>query len=94
LAHQYWCDQWVKTEEQRLDFVRFNQRKLKAELYSGLADAVAANEGRLAGKFVILPSSFSGSPRHKHQSYQDAMAMVRIFLLFLLFSLILTLDIF
>ncbi len=32
-----------------------------------------------AGKMVILPSSFQGSPRAMQQNYQDAMALVRKF---------------
>ena len=64
-------------EEDRLNFQRFNQTKLKAESYSGLQDAVAANEHREAGRYVVLSSSFTGSPRHNHQLYQDSMAAVR-----------------
>ncbi|CAG7717446.1 unnamed protein product, partial [Allacma fusca] len=37
----------------------------------------ANSEGIKAGKAVILPSSFMGSPRNMQQLYQDAMAMVR-----------------
>jgi hypothetical protein len=29
------------------------------------------------GQRIILPSSFAGGPRHQHQQYQDAMALVR-----------------
>jgi hypothetical protein len=77
LMQQYWCDQWIKIEEQRLFWVKQNQKRLKAELYSGLADAVAANETRLAGKFIVLPSSIQNSPRGMFQEYQDGMAIVR-----------------
>ena len=77
LKQQYLCDQYVKVEEERLNYQRFNQAKLKAETYSGLQDAVAANEHREAGRYVVLSSSFTGSPRHNHQLYQDAMAAVR-----------------
>jgi hypothetical protein len=37
------------------------------------------NSGLKAGKMVILPSSFLGSPRSMQQNYQDAMALVRKF---------------
>lgn len=67
----------MKVEQQRLLYQRLHQTELKAETYSGLADAVAANEHREAGSYVILSSSFIGSPRHNHQLYQDAMAMVQ-----------------
>ena len=77
LAQQYWVDMWVKIEEQRLKFHRNNQKRLKAELYQGLADAVRGNEHRDAGAYVVLPSSFQGGPRHQYASYHDAMAIVR-----------------
>ena len=77
LKQQYDCDNYVKIEQQRLHFQKTHQKQLKAEFYSGLQDAVAANEHRDAGKYVILSSSFVGSPRHNHQCYQDAMAAVR-----------------
>ena len=79
LSHQYWVDQYIKVEENNLDFVRFNQRKLKAALYNGLADAVAAREERLEGRYVVLPSTHIGSPRHQNSRFQDAMARVRKF---------------
>ena len=77
LALQYWCDQWIKIEEQRLKFLHFNQKIIKADLYQGLADAVAANDHRNAGTYTVLPATHQGSPRQQHQSYQDAMALVR-----------------
>ena len=77
LKQQYDCDNWIKIEQQRLQWQRHNQKQLKAESYSGLADAVSANEHREAGKYVVLSSSFQGSPRQNFKSYRDAMAMVQ-----------------
>ncbi|KAI7958734.1 hypothetical protein MJO28_002525 [Puccinia striiformis f. sp. tritici] len=34
---------------------------------------------KVVGRRIILPSSFSGSPRNMKQLYQDAMALVRVF---------------
>jgi hypothetical protein len=84
LTHEYMVDQWAKIECQRLDFHKHNQSKIRAELYSGLADAVSRGDvdvGERAanvGRPVILPSSFTGGPRYMHQLYQDAMAIVRV----------------
>jgi hypothetical protein len=50
LTHQYWIDQYVKLEDNNLDFLRNNQSKLKSALYSRLADAVAAGEGHDEGR--------------------------------------------
>lgn len=81
LFHQYVVDQYAKLEQQRLNYCLFHQNELRSELYQGLADAVQAGDtdGKHTGKNSILPSSFIGSPRHMHQMYQDAMAIVRRF---------------
>ena len=71
---------YAKIECSRLDYIRYNQNHLHAELYQGLTDAFENADGQLdgsqIGKKVILPSSFTGSPRYQHQLYQDAMAIV------------------
>ncbi|XP_053149066.1 uncharacterized protein LOC128343664 [Hemicordylus capensis] len=80
LTQQYIVDTYVKTEANRLNYVRQNQPKLRVEKYSGLMDHLnnEANEaGLIPGKTYILPSSFAGSPRNMLQNYQDAMAIVR-----------------
>jgi len=81
LAQQYWTDMYVKVEQSRLDFILFNQQKIRAELYQGLLDAIDRNDEANAGvpveKSVILPSTFLGGHRHQHQCYQDAMSIVR-----------------
>ena len=66
-------------EGQRLRWVRFNQKELRAHLYRGVQDAVARGDTNTAslGQRIILPSTFIGGPRHMHQLYQDAMAIVR-----------------
>ena len=60
-------DAWVCVESNPLRFRRKNQSKLRADLYSGLQDAMAGgiedNVERL-GRQVILASSFIGGPRH------------------------------
>ena len=77
LTHQYFVDQYVKVEENNLDWVRFNQGQLKSALYRGLADAVAQGEEGQEGRYVVLPSTHLGSPRPQHERFQDAMARVR-----------------
>ena len=73
-------DAYVKVEEDRLDFQRWNQKELRAESYRGLTDFLAADaerQGVQPGRQIILASSFIGGPRAMHQSYQDAMAICR-----------------
>uniref|UniRef100_A0A914V163 Helitron helicase-like domain-containing protein n=1 Tax=Plectus sambesii TaxID=2011161 RepID=A0A914V163_9BILA len=65
LFQQYLVDAYVKVEETRLNYQRYNQKQLRAESYRGLADyvATAANQQHIApGRVVILASSFPGSP--------------------------------
>ena len=80
LFHQFAVDQFAKYEHAQIRYIRSNQNHLRAEVYRGLTDQIhsdipLANRGRK----VILPSSFSGSPRHMQQLFQDAMSIVTHF---------------
>ncbi|XP_071580111.1 uncharacterized protein [Temnothorax nylanderi] len=82
LRCQFILDAYMKTEANRLNYIKLNQPQLRAELYSGLMDHLdnrAQNEGIKVGIPVILPSSFMGSPRNMQERYQDAMSLVRKF---------------
>ncbi|KMZ62956.1 hypothetical protein ZOSMA_4310G00010, partial [Zostera marina] len=82
LYQQYLVDSYVKVEQDRLDYIRFNQKELKAENYKVLNDYLAETgdaQGKNVGKVIILPSSFKGSPRNCQQGYQDSMGLVRRF---------------
>ncbi|XP_057335095.1 uncharacterized protein LOC130673899 [Microplitis mediator] len=84
LSQQWIVDSYVKIEKDRLNYCKFNQKKLRAESYQGLLDHLQSrvnnnNSNSNIGKIVILPSSFSGSSRNMLQHYQDAMSIVRKF---------------
>ena len=74
LFHQFVVDMYAKIESERLLFVRLNQKKLRVDEYIHLRDAIV-NDGNAdnIGRLVILPSTFTGSPRHMHEYTQDAM---------------------
>ncbi|XP_029175125.1 uncharacterized protein LOC114943640 [Nylanderia fulva] len=77
LRCQFILDAYMKTEANRLNYIKLNQPQLRAELYSGLMDHLdnrAQNEGITVGVPVILPSSFMGSPRNMQERYQDVFA--------------------
>jgi hypothetical protein len=78
LLHQFIVDAYACTEQNRLKFIRENQRQLRCDLYNGLQDAL--NVGDIFGNDIrqkmILPSSFQGGERAMGQLYQDAMARV------------------
>jgi len=81
LFQRYLVDMWAAVDQQRLSFLRNNQGVLRATLYSGLEDAVEADEVDLneIGQRVVLPSSYIGGPRHMQQQFQDSMAVARFF---------------
>ena len=81
LFHQYIVDMYAKIEHDRLQYFRDHQVELRADLYTGLRDALNNNDRDLQaiGRRVILPSSFIGGPRHMTQLYQDAISIVRRF---------------
>ncbi|CAN1777374.1 ATP-dependent DNA helicase PIF1 [Linum perenne] len=64
LFQQYVVNAYAFVEAERLDWIRNNQTKLRAHYRNG-------------GKKVILASSVTGSPRHKYENFQDAMAICR-----------------
>ncbi|XP_054734508.1 uncharacterized protein LOC129241988 [Anastrepha obliqua] len=80
LFHQFVVDMYAKIETERLNYIKFNQTKLRSEEYIHLRDAVN-NDGNVndIGRMIILPATYTGSPRHMHEYAQDAMAYVRAY---------------
>ncbi len=72
-------DVYAVIEQNRLKYLRLNQKKLRADFYQGLQDAIAAGDNNAAtiGQKIILPSSFTVGPHHMVHNYQDAMAICR-----------------
>ena len=81
LFQQFLVDAFTAIEEHRLRWTRNNQSELRVELYHNLSDAVTRGDTRAEaiGQRIILPSSFTGSPRYMMQNYQDAMALCRTY---------------
>jgi len=79
LFQQFVVDAYTCIEAIRLMWVRGNQSALRIELYSGLRDAVMRGDTTPASveKRIVLPSSFTGSPRYMIENYQDAMSICR-----------------
>ncbi|KAL0860211.1 hypothetical protein ABMA27_010518 [Loxostege sticticalis] len=77
LLQQFLVDMYAKIEERML-YIRLNQKKLRIEEYIHLRDTIM-NDGNIDDieTMVILPSSYIGSPRHMHEYTQDAMTYVR-----------------
>ena len=60
---------WIGSEE--------GQRQIKADKYKEFADALAKGNLSETGKPIILPSTYTGSPRWYNEQYEDTMATVR-----------------
>ncbi|XP_044597177.1 uncharacterized protein LOC123273764 [Cotesia glomerata] len=83
LTQQWIVDSYVNIERDRLQYDQDHQSKLRAESYQGLLDHLQSqlhnDASKRIGKVMILPSTFTGSPRNMLHHYQDAMAIVRKF---------------
>ena len=79
LFQQFLVDGYTMVEAERMLYVRNQQKELRCETYSRLAEAAESSnqQNKKRGKKVILPSSFTGSPRYMMQNYLDAMAMCK-----------------
>uniref|UniRef100_A0A8D8YMS1 ATP-dependent DNA helicase n=2 Tax=Cacopsylla melanoneura TaxID=428564 RepID=A0A8D8YMS1_9HEMI len=78
LLSQFLVDMYAKMETERLNYLRFNQSKLRAAEYIDIQDALE-RDGDLhnMGRMVVLPSSFTAGPRYMQQKTQDALTYVR-----------------
>jgi hypothetical protein len=70
---------YVVVKQNRLRYLRLNQKKFRADFYQGLQDAIATCDNSVAAieQRIILPFSFTGCPHHMVQNYQNAMAIYR-----------------
>ena len=62
LFQQYCVDSYARIEQDRLQFLRFNQKKIRAELYQGFHDRIINSNESKIGKRIVFPSSHTGSP--------------------------------
>lgn len=77
LLSQFLVDMYAKIETEKLNYLKHNQIKLRAEEYIHLKDDVGTRDANQFGQPVVLPSSFTGGPRYMHERAQDAMTYVR-----------------
>lgn len=79
LNQKFVVSAFLKIEANRIAYIRQNQDRLRANEYDGLVDYIhrrGERENVPIGRMVILPSSYSMSPRNQMQRFQDAMAIV------------------
>lgn len=79
LFNQYCVDMMAKMISERLSYIRHHQAQLRVDDYIHLRDALnddADVNASDVGQRVILPSTFTGSPRYMHEKAQDALTYV------------------
>jgi len=88
LFNQYIVYQYAKVEQSNLQYARQHQTDFRADVYQGLTDSFMHDfdrdtagtvTGRNVGHRIILPSTFTGSPRQMHQLFQDSLTIVRYY---------------
>ncbi|OMP06331.1 DNA helicase PIF1, ATP-dependent [Corchorus olitorius] len=81
LFQQFCVDTLSAVQEGELNWLKDHQNDIMADLYSNVRDLVHRGDTDVSGvgKRIILPASFTGSPRYLHQKYQDAMAICRAY---------------
>ncbi|CAN1164950.1 ATP-dependent DNA helicase PIF1 [Linum perenne] len=80
-ALQHYCiDAFTTVEQNRLTYLRNNQKTLRSETYNELYNAFTRGESdsRNLGR-IILPSTFTGSVRYMKQLFLDGMAICHYF---------------
>lgn len=76
---QFVGDAWCCIEHGRLLWVLANQKTLRSEVYNNIVDCVnrGDTDASTVGKRIVLPASYTGSPRFMQQIYQDCLAVCR-----------------
>jgi hypothetical protein len=77
LTHQFFVDMMAKVERARMQYIKDNQKKIKADKYKGLVDAKDRNDLPNAGRTIILPPSVTCTPRWYVEKLHDMLAIVR-----------------
>jgi hypothetical protein len=82
LFQQYCADLSVRILKDRLDYIRFNQKKIMAESYKNVEERMkkqSEESGLPIGKKIILPSSITGTPRWEAEQFQVICFLYGIF---------------
>ncbi|XP_074300899.1 uncharacterized protein LOC141632235 [Silene latifolia] len=79
--HQFLVDCYMLVESHRLNFIRFNQDRLRVNNYKNHSNAVGRGdvEPSSAGTRFIVPSSFPGGDKWKKANFLDTMTICKWF---------------
>ena len=80
LFQEYVVTAYCSVEQQRLDYIRNNQKDIRNDYMAGIYDAISRGDadGSDVGSRTILPASFTGGPRYMYSHYLDALAICRV----------------
>ncbi|XP_061365624.1 uncharacterized protein LOC133308880 [Gastrolobium bilobum] len=77
LFQQFLVDAYTMIEHERLNFIRYNQANLRADLYKNVVHAFDRGEDTTikTGRRIIIPSSFTCDPRYMAENCKNAFAI-------------------
>ena len=79
LWQEFIVEMWLAAEHSRLRWIRDHQADLRAELYTGVVDALQEGLHPSAiGRKIILPASFTCGPRFMQKNLQHALTLLRV----------------
>ena len=71
LFEEYLVTDFSQVEQQRLNFYRHHQDKLRVDTYNSAMEGLSQGlTGKGVGRRVILPTSFTGGPRYMNQMWR------------------------
>ncbi|OMP05879.1 hypothetical protein COLO4_08486 [Corchorus olitorius] len=81
LFQQFCVDAYSVVRDTRLRYLKKEQELFRVDGVQNVRDAVAQGDlrGDSVGQRIVLPASFTGSPRYMFQNYQDSLAICRHF---------------
>ena len=79
LSHEYATDVFSKIEHDRLSYIRKMQPKLRRNTIKAMRSKEESTSVANTGVPVILPASFTNSPRSKQKNYYNAMAITQAY---------------
>ncbi|OMP10721.1 DNA helicase PIF1, ATP-dependent [Corchorus olitorius] len=78
LFQQFCVDAYSVVRDTRLRYLKREQQLFRVDGVQNVRDAVAQGDlrGDSVGQRIVLPASFTGSPRYMFQNYQDSLAIL------------------
>jgi len=64
-------------EGARINFLKFNQASLRADLYQNIKKCCIDNLGYTIGKRIVIPATFKGCDRYFAKLFQDGIGLIR-----------------